>query len=150
MRLLVNESCLPGCPHRVQHFYEMGYGTGLPRSLCRQDLDARPWRRLTGAWILPQHLHHYDGLADSWKLAGRVTLNDQAKYLSVLGAYVNRASLQPRDIGGGPASVLVDVEISDEWFESVLNCDRNCHQCSICQSYYQSCVHSPPDSTRRS
>jgi hypothetical protein len=141
IRLIVNESCLPGCPHRIQHFYEMGYSASFPRSLCQQTLDARPWLRLTGSWILPQHLHYYDGLVDRWKLAGRVTLNDRTRYLTVLDAYVNRTPLGPRDIGGGPASVLDDVEIADDWFESVLTCDKRCHDCSICRDYYrQACA----------
>jgi hypothetical protein len=137
IRLLVNEACLPGCPYRTQHFYEMGYGQFLPKSLCQQMLDERPWLRLTGAWILPQHLVHYEGLYDSLKLAGRVTLRERIKYLTVLEAYVQRRPLLPGDIGGGPASVLEVIGISDEWFEHVLYCAKNCHTCLICQDYYK-------------
>ena len=96
IRLIVNEACIPGCPHRTQHFYEMGYGDFYPRSLCQQMLDEHPWLRLTGAWILPRHLGYYEGLYDSLKLAGRVTLRDRARYLTVLSAYVQRIlPLQP-------------------------------------------------------
>jgi hypothetical protein len=137
LRLLVNEACLPGCPYRTQHFYEMGYGKYLPKSLCQQMLDERPWLRLTGAWILPQHLAHYQGLYDSLKLAGRVTLRERAKYLAVLEAYIRHQPLRPVDIGGGPASVLETIDISDEWFKYVLHCAKNCHTCSVCQDYYK-------------
>jgi hypothetical protein len=140
IRLLVNEACLPGCPYRTQHFYEMGYGQFFPQSLCQQMLGERPWLRLTGAWILPQHLAFYDGLYDNLKLAGRVTLRDQAKYLAVLNAYIHRQPALPGDIGGGPASVLETIEILDEWFEYVLSCDKNCHVCSICQDYYKKSI----------
>jgi collagenase-like PrtC family protease len=140
IRLLVNEACLPGCPHRTQHFYEMGYGDHFPQSLCQQTLDERPWLRLTGAWVLPRHLSYYDGVYDSLKLSGRVTLRDRDTYMTVLEAYVHRRPLLPRDIGGGPASVLEAVDISDEWFEFTLNCDKNCHTCSVCRNYYEQVI----------
>jgi collagenase-like PrtC family protease len=136
IRMIVNEACLPNCLFRTQHFYEMGYGTDFPGSLCRQMLEERPWLRLTGAWILPRHLAWYDGLYDTLKLAGRVTLRDPARYLNVLGAYVDREPILPRDIGGGPASPLEAVEVSDEWFEFVLRCDKLCHVCSVCSMQY--------------
>lgn len=140
IRLIVNEACIPGCPYRTQHFYEMGYGDFLPQSLCEHMLAERPWLRLTGAWILPRHLVHYEGLYDSLKLAGRVTLRDRARYLAVLGVYVNREHILPKDIGGGPASVLEAIDVPDEWFQLVLHCDKSCHACSICRDYYEQAV----------
>ena len=137
IRLIVNEACIPGCPHRTQHFYEMGYGDFFPQSLCQQMLEERPWLRLTGAWILPRHLSYYDGLYDTLKLAGRVTLRDRARYLRVLSAYVHREPILPRDIGGGPASVLQAIDMPDQLFEFILHCDKNCHACSVCQDYYE-------------
>jgi hypothetical protein len=137
IRLIVNEACLPGCPFRTQHFYEMGYGDSLPRSLCQQTLAEHPWLRLTGAWVLPQHLGHYEGLCDTLKLAGRVTLRDRTRYLEVLDAYIHRRPLLPRDIGGGPASVLEAIDMPDRLFETLLHCDRNCHTCSHCRDYYE-------------
>ena len=140
IRLIVNEACIPGCPHRTQHFYEMGYGDFHPQSLCQQMLDEHPWLRLTGAWILPRHLVYYEGLYDSLKLAGRVTLRDRARYLTVLNAYVHREEILPRDIGGGPASVLEAIDMPDELFESILHCDKNCHACSVCRDYYEQAI----------
>lgn len=138
LRLLVNEACLPGCPFRTQHFYEMAYGDRFPRSLCEPILQAAPWLRLTGAWVLPRHLHHYDGLYDTLKLAGRVTLQDPRRYLSVLDAYVHRRDILPRDIGGGPASPLNGLKVDDEWFEFVIHCDKRCDRCGVCREYYDS------------
>jgi hypothetical protein len=136
IRMIVNEACLPGCLFRTQHFYEMGYSSDFPASLCQEMLEEHPWLRLTGAWILPRHLVWYDGLYDTLKLAGRVTLRDPARYLNVLGAYVERAPILPKDIGGGPASPLEAIDVSDEWFEFVLRCDKQCHVCSICSTQY--------------
>jgi len=137
IRLLVNEACIPGCPFRTQHFYEMAYGDEFPLSLCQEMLEEHPWLRLTGAWLLPRHLPFYDGLYDSLKLAGRVALRDPDRYLMVLGAYVHRTPILPRDIGGGPASPLSAVDVSDEWFEFVLHCDKRCDTCSVCREYYE-------------
>lgn len=140
IRLIVNEACLPGCPFRTQHFYEMGYGTDLPQSLCQDVLQQHPWLCLTGAWILPRHLHYYDGLYDGLKLAGRVTLRDPDRYLRVLDAYVNCRPILPCDIGGGPASPLAAIDVSDEWFEFVLHCDKRCDLCSVCREQYEQAI----------
>jgi len=142
IRLIINEACLPGCLYRVQHFYEMAYSKYYPQSLCRSLLTEQPWLRLTGAWVLPQHLKFFEGLYDSLKLSGRVTLKDPERYRQVLGAYINRQPLSPCDIGGGPASVLEGLEISEAWFEQTLRCNKQCTDCVICQEYYNQALES--------
>ena len=137
IRLIVNEACLPGCPFRTQHFYEMGSGSAFPKSLCNKLLERLPWMRLTSGWVLPQHLNFYDGLYDELKLSGRVTLRDPTQYRRILDAYINRTSLQPSEIGGGPASVLESIHISAGFFAYTLKCGRYCHKCSFCQDYYE-------------
>jgi MoaA/NifB/PqqE/SkfB family radical SAM enzyme len=141
IRLIVNEGCLPGCLFRTQHFFEMAGGFGLPRSLCAETLEGLPWLRLTGAWILPQHLHYYEGVYDELKLAGRVTLQDPARYETVLESYVKRRRVRANEIGAGPASVLEPIEIDDSFFEQTLECGRRCDRCHVCEDYWQR-VHS--------
>jgi len=136
IRLMVNESCLPGCPFRVQHFHEMGSDVPHPLSLCIETLEKQPWMRLTSGWVLPQHLHLYDGTYDELKLAGRVTLRDPHHFRRVLNAYVHGHPLSPNDIGGGPASVLDPIEISESFFAKTLTCGHNCHACTLCRDYY--------------
>ncbi len=136
LRLLVNESCLPGCPLRTQHFYEMAYSSSFPLSLCQTTLEQMPWLRMTSGWILPQHLHFYEGVYDTLKLAGRVTLQDPQKYRRVLAAYINRTELHPDEIGGGPASIITPVDIPNSLFEAILNCEKDCHHCSLCRDFY--------------
>jgi len=133
LRLLVNEGCLTGCLDRKQHFYEMAAGGGFPKSLCGERLSREPWLRLTGAWILPQHLGCYDGLADEYKLAGRVTLCEAELYRKVLKAYVRRTALWPHEIGGGPASVLERLSVPSAQFLQLLLCSHVCQDCSICR-----------------
>jgi hypothetical protein len=121
----------------VQHFQEMASGLSHPQSLCQELLEQQPWMRLTGAWVLPQHLHLYDGLYDELKLAGRVTLGEEAAYRRVLEAYICRRPLGPHAIGGGPASVLEPIEITEEFFARTLECGQRCHECSRCREYYE-------------
>lgn len=141
IRLMVNEACLPGCPHRNQHFFEMGNGITHPASLCNRLLASKPWLRLTGSWVLPQHLHLYEGLFDELKLAGRVTLKHPDQYRRVVRAYMNRRALTPDEIGGGPASVLEPIEIEEAFFLQTLTCGHRCHQCDRCQDYYMAASH---------
>jgi len=137
IRLLVNEACLPGCPFRIQHFHEMGSGWPDPESLCRDLLEQQPWLRLTGAWVLPQHLHLFEGIYDELKLAGRVTLQAPEKYARVLGAYIRRKTLFPFEIGGGPASILDAFPIDEAFYRHTLFCGHQCHTCNACRNYYQ-------------
>jgi hypothetical protein len=135
LRLLVNEACLPGCPYRRQHFYEMATSENPPESLCAELLERQPWLRIIGAWVLPQHLHWFDELADEYKLAGRVTLRDPDNYRRVCDAYIHRTALWPNEIGGGPASILDKTIVPDDLYETTLACDRQCHQCDLCQRF---------------
>jgi hypothetical protein len=136
IRLIVNEGCLPGCPYRVQHFYEMAAGIARPESLCQELLDREPWLRLTGAWVLPQHLYLLEDVVDDWKLAGRVTLQDPVKYRKVLGAYIHPRSLEADEIGGGPASPLDAVEIPESFYRQTLRCGHACHTCTACRDLW--------------
>lgn len=138
LRLMVNEGCLPGCPYRTQHFYEMGYCETYPESLCAPLLAEKPWLRLTGAWVPPQYLHFYDGVYDTLKLAGRVTLQQPERYRTVLGAYITREALPPAELGGGPASLTAPLAVSAAFFEHLLHCAKDCSTCQMCHEYFES------------
>ncbi len=140
IRLIVNEACLPGCPYRVQHFHEMGGGAVFPRSLCADLLDEHPWLRLTGAWVLPQHLSLFEGLCDEFKLAGRITLQDPERYRAVLEAYITREPTTPDAIGGGPAAVLQPLQIDEPFYARTLRCGRRCHECHLCREWYDTAL----------
>jgi hypothetical protein len=87
--------------------------------------------------VLPRHLHYYEGLYDSLKLAGRGTLREPSHYFQVLDAYIFGKDILPRDIGGGPASILDAISVPDDLFEKILHCDKNCLDCRICRDYYE-------------
>ena len=133
IRLLVNEGCLDSCLDRKQHFYEMASSDHSPESLCGDRLAREPWLRLTGAWVLPQHLDCLDPFTDEYKLAGRVTLREPEHYRRVLQAYVERRALWPHEIGGGPASVLSRTSVPRAHFQWMLRCAHTCADCSICR-----------------
>lgn len=149
VRLMLNEACIPGCPMRVQHFVELNRGGGRPKSLCQDLLARSPWLRLTGAWVLPQHLHLYAGLYDELKLAGRVTLRQAERYLEVLQAYLQNGQLTPDRIGGGPASVLHPIPISEDFFKFTLYCGGRCGQCQVCRNYYEQALRALGEASTR-
>lgn len=137
IRLLVNEACLSGCELRNEHFGQMAGSQPHPASSCEPLLGCEPWRRLTGSFVLPQHLHLYDGVYDDLKLAGRVTLRNAEDYLRVLGAYLDRRPLQAHAIGGGPASVLEPLELTETFFRRTLFCGHRCSDCTFCRDHYE-------------
>jgi hypothetical protein len=136
IKLIVNEGCLAGCVFRTQHFYEMTCGLPYPDSLCKELLETQPWLRVKSAWILPQHLHFYKGLYDIIKLAGRVTLRDPQRFLDVFRAYLEEKPLPADKIGSGPAGLVDDIPISDDFFLTTITCDKNCKRCDVCRKYY--------------
>jgi hypothetical protein len=137
IRLMVNESCLSSCVFRTQHFFEMSIPEILyPHSLCNDLLDQKPWLRLTGGWVLPQHLHMFNGLYDEIKLAGRVSLQDPDRYIRVLDSYLFERELSPHEIGGGPASVNYPLSIGDGFYSHTLFCNKICSKCSFCEDYW--------------
>jgi hypothetical protein len=137
IRLLVNEACIPSCVFRTQHFYEMSDPViAHPQSLCQDLLKEKPWLRLTGGWILPQHLFLFNELYDEIKLSGRITLKHPSDFLRVLDGYVNENELQPHETGGGPASVNIPMPIETAFYKYTLNCRKNCGTCKVCHDYW--------------
>jgi hypothetical protein len=145
IRIIVNEGCLPNCPFRVQHFHEMASGFSRPQSPCQDMLRRHPWMRMTGAWVLPQHLHLYAWVYDELKIAGRATLRTRRDYVRVLDAYVHGRPLPPNAIGAGPASVLEPLEITESFFALTLSCGHQCHRCTLCREAYDQARSRCPD-----
>jgi len=142
IRMMVNEGCLPHCPQRTQHFFEMSCPEILyPKSLCEHMLQEIEWVPLTGSWILPQHLYLFEGVFDELKLAGRVALSHPEKYKRVLSQYVRREPLGPHEIGAGPAGLHRDIFVSDDFYKYTLTCGKNCLSCQHCSQYWEQAAH---------
>jgi hypothetical protein len=133
IRLLVNEGCLASCLDPKQYSCEMTHDKATPQSLCSSRLRRKPWLRLTGAWVLPQHVDIIDSLGDEFALAGQMALDEPEQYRRVLHAYISRTALWPHEIGGGPASILSRVPVPLATFTWMLQCDHVCGHCSICR-----------------
>jgi hypothetical protein len=137
IRLMVNEACLSSCLYRTQHFFEMTIPEiSYPKSLCSELLARKPWLRITGGWVLPQHLFMFEGVYDDIKLAGRIAFQDPVRYMKVLKSYINTESLSPHEIGGGPSSVNVAMDISADFYRYTLSCRKNCYSCTVCSDYW--------------
>jgi hypothetical protein len=132
-RLMVNVSCCP-VVRSAQHFYEMGQR--FPRR-CRSagGVGKEPVVASDGVGCCPASAS-LSGTYDELTRAGRGTLRDPKTCRAVLDAYAHRLPMLPRDIGGGPASVLEPIEISESFFASTLACDHQCHRCTLCRDYY--------------
>jgi hypothetical protein len=143
IKIIVNEGCLPNCIFRTQHFYEMGAGIEYPHSLCNELLAKKPWLRLTGSWILPQHLNYYDGVYDRLKLSGRVTLQNPEYYKEVLDAYIHLKKRLPNRIGGGPVCGMLSKPIDGAFYKKTLYCSKECSRCSICKEEYHRLEENP-------
>jgi hypothetical protein len=138
MRIMVNEACIPSCVYRTQHFFEMSDRNNMhPHSLCNDILKQHPWLRLTGSWVLPQHLYLFEGLFDEIKLSGRVSLQRPERYINVFDSYIFRHTLGPHEIGGGPASVNIPLKITADFYQYTLNCNKHCSACTICSEYWK-------------
>jgi len=137
IRLMVNEACIPSCVFRTQHFYEMSNpAISHPNSLCSELLERKPWLRLTGGWVLPQHLFLFRGLYDEIKLSGRITLQQPGNFFKVVESYLSGKELQPHEIGGGPASVNIPMHIDTAFYKYTLDCRKNCATCKVCHEYW--------------
>jgi hypothetical protein len=136
IKLLVNEGCLVRCPWRRAHFTQMNSSMAEPPTLCGDALEKQPWLRLTGAWILPQHLHLLDGLFDIVKIAGRGTIHTADDWLDIAHAYLDRTPLTPDRIGVGPSGPDRGWTIETGFYEATQHCDKRCETCTVCSQEY--------------
>lgn len=137
IRLVVNEGSPGPCRDSREDATEAVPQRAEVPSLCSDPLEQEPWRSLTEAWILPQHLDLVDSLGDEFALAGRMAFAAPEEYRRILHAYVSRTALWPHEIGGGLAWPLPRVPVARAIFTRMLHCDQDCGWCSICRRTWQ-------------
>lgn len=71
LKLLVNEGCLAGCVHRVQHFNALAHNRNLQTAYCKFLFARSPQLILQTPFIRPEDLPHYFSRVDCFKLATR-------------------------------------------------------------------------------
>lgn len=137
IRFMVNEMCLPECVMRNQHTYELAMSQRFSL-YCSEIYAAKPWMVLLADWVLPQHLHLYDEIADEYKLVGRNALRNPEDYIHLLAAYIERRPIPWDQIEDySYKAIFEDLEITEEFFKRVLFCKKNCSHCDYCRDYYE-------------
>ncbi len=71
LKLLVNEGCLSGCVHRVQHFNALAHNRNLQTAYCKFLFARSPALILQTPFIRPEDLPPYFSRVDYFKLATR-------------------------------------------------------------------------------
>jgi len=71
LKILVNEGCLSGCVHRVQHFNALAHNRNLQTGYCKFLFARHPELILQTPFVRPEDLRHYFGLVDYFKIASR-------------------------------------------------------------------------------
>lgn len=155
IRLLVNEACVPECMNRVQHFNRISHQAEEPQPFhlpCVQRYHNDPAVLFKSPIIRPEDLHHYEGLADSIKVATRASSTEKVEL--ILKAYTTgRFDGNLFDIveSGGLDSYLVqcremhkadtigepcldNTAVPKDFFETVTHCDRFCQKCNYCSN----------------
>lgn len=145
--LLANSGCFSFCSGQTFHDNLVSHEAEVcevenikdftPYACWRMLKKRENWHYfMENTWVRPEDLHHYDGLFDTVKLATR--MHDRPDM--VIGAYVDRkfygnlADLFEPGFGRAFAPYIVDNRsIPSQWFEQVLKCNKQCHECHYCE-----------------
>jgi len=141
LEVIVNESCIPGCPYSVAHCTALGgWKTtdeaegGRFQDICRVIRVEYPWEHYKSE-ILPFSVHHLEGLVTHLKLAGRDA--PTAHILSEVERFTVLESNRNSQLG-------CYLEPDDVW-EKVTTCDHYCEDCDFCEDAFN---RANPDFTR--
>jgi len=153
IRLLANEGCIFDCVNRVQHFNQICHlepPVGPQHLFCLRTFLADKAAILKSPIIRPEDLHHYEGLADSIKLATRTQDDTQLEvtlqaYVSGrfhgdlfdilesdgMAAYLEHCRRQAQGTNLSEPFFANDA-IPDDFFQKVTSCDKLCDNCNYC------------------
>lgn len=94
------------------------------------------WLSITN-FIRPEDISLYEGIFDGIKLATRVNRNP----MRVISAYCKQSYsgaltdlLEPNHSGIFYPNIIENKKISDNFAQTVLDCDKNCDNCSFCKN----------------
>ena len=134
LEVLVNEGCLPGCPHVMQHVCAVGGSrTSDIRAakhftiLCNLKKRARPWEHFQTE-VLPFQVSRLRGRVKYLKLVGRD--RDTDSILRELQRYTRLSSNHHEALGLGyrePAAV----------WDRIATCNRHCEACGWCEKTFR-------------
>lgn len=123
LRVVVDDTCVPGCPAAMAHFIVCFDGGPRTAKWCamQEERLARPWL-VAQKDIVPGALPHYAGLIDSAKLQGRshsLEAIDHARRL-----YLAASSFEH------PYGLYTEPPDADA---RITTCDRVCSRCGWCE-----------------
>ncbi|WHE07773.1 U32 family peptidase [Thermoanaerobacterium thermosaccharolyticum] len=157
IKIMVNEGCLLGCPFRRYHHERKEVYTGCTELLLdlRKSLVERFNRPITNKlaycltkyendlqqifrspFIRPEDLHYYEGIADTFKIAGREMSCERLE--TIIKAYIEQSYdgnlwyLIFRFSEGIPIYIN-NKEIPDNFHEMLTTCNSNCQKCGYCK-----------------
>lgn len=147
--LVANEACVLECSNRIQHLNHVSHQQSLRVNYylpCVRKYQQDKAAVLKSPIIRPEDVGHYEGLADSIKLATRATSDDRIDL--ILNAYVNRRfagnlfditesggldvyiGMSRRKEGLDPQ--MDNTQIPADFWEHVTQCNKLCRECGYC------------------
>lgn len=155
IHILANSGCISYCGFQtfhdnlVAHQDQMsdicdafdGYPSPCWRYLASLPEDERLAAIMQSTWIRPEDVHRYEEYFSEMKLATRM----HSRPRMVVAAYargrfngnitdLTEPSFSPLFKG----TILDNTLLSDEWFDTVMKCQKNCYNCNYCKSTVQS------------
>lgn len=151
LNILLNSGCLHSCAYQsfhdnlVAHEKEIDFNNVSASAIyapCHEFLKSKNIYDaaaiyLANTWVMPHELDRYDRFFSTGKLATRLHTNPR----HVVNAYVNRERypnifyLTEPNYHDVFAGYYLDTSLLDrDWYEKVLNCDKNCFKCGYCKS----------------
>lgn len=144
--LLVNSGCLYCCPGQTFHDNMVAHDAEIDEMknienwtpfVCWNILRKKEMHKvlLQSTWIRPEDLHHYEGVAEVFKLATRLHSHPRM----VLDAYVsgsfrgNLLNLLEPAYSSLLAPLYIDnTAFPEDWFQKTSQCKHRCDGCGYC------------------
>lgn len=141
LKCIINEPCLFGCPHQINHACYIAAG-GVPVQLyC--DRDNKDFTDIFKSnFVLPRHLKLFDDYVNVYKIAGRGKDTNEIAY--ILDAYVNERNdvdlmkiLAHRTIKTWYKEIHIPVKMVPD---KLLACEcKECDTCEVCKKIIEKC-----------
>lgn len=134
IKYIVNESCVFGCPYRIEHAIDVSVGIKNNNRNCHHN-DISNFLRST--FVLPRWLPKLDKFTDIYKISGRMSNLNFIK--KTLDAYINlRDDIDIKEIvlGGIYREQIKDISIkSKDIPDKLLTCEcKDCNRtCFLCK-----------------
>lgn len=127
LKLVINQTCLHGCPMWHSHHNLRGHGNEgeLYSVVCQKLFEEKPWLLYSSSFIPPKYMDYYDEFIDIYKLVDR--RHTTTEILQSFGAYSeNRNYKEKID--------ELNKSIPEEVFAKVVHCNKNCSNCGFCET----------------